>query len=104
MGAAGNLGDSGCTHYSKRKAWAALVMHKRTSSGLHWMVVRLPAGVLACRLHVLGRLMVDLVVRLRLRGVRVGLGSGGLLEVVRVNFLLSVGLHQERGPSTDCDY
>jgi hypothetical protein len=93
MDAAGNLGDSGSTHYNK--------------SGLHLMVVRLPADALACRLRVLARLVVSgrsTVIRLCLRSVRIDLGRGRLIEMVRVNFLLSVGLQQERGPSTNCEY
>src|SRR5208337_1737543 len=110
----GPAGNSGCTHYSKRKACGALLMHgqiwgdslpghRRPWSGLDLMVVRLLAGALACRLRLLGRLMAGgrgMVIRLCLGG----LGGSRLIEVVRVNFLLSVGLHQERGPSTDCDY
>jgi len=89
MDASRNLLDSGITHYN--------------NLGLHLTVVRLLEAVLARRLHVLGRLMVGgrgTVIRLCLGG----LGSSGLFEVVRVNFLLSVGLHQERGPSTNCEY
>ena len=53
------------------------------------MVVRLSAIALACRPHVLLRLMVGG----RRMVIGLGLGRRSLIEVVRVNFLLGVGLH-----------
>jgi hypothetical protein len=71
------------------------------------MVVRLSAGALACRSHVLARLMVggrSVVIRLCLQVVPIGFGHRRLIEVVWVNFLLPVGLRQENGKKTDCEH
>jgi hypothetical protein len=70
------------------------------------MVVRLSAGALACRSHVLARLMVggrSVVIRLCFQAVHIGFGRRRLIEVVWVNFLLTVGLHQENGKNTNCE-
>lgn len=70
------------------------------------MVVRLSAAALACRPHVLVLLMVgrSTVIRLRFRGVHISFGGSRLIEVVRVNLLLSVGRYREKGQSTDCEH
>ena len=60
------------------------------------MALRLSAIALACRRLGLACLMVgrhSMVIRLRLHSMHIGLGRSRSIEVVRVNFLLSVGLH-----------
>jgi hypothetical protein len=52
------------------------------------------------------RLMIgggSVVIRLCLRGVHIGFGRRRLIKVIRVNFLLTVGLHQANGKNTDCE-
>jgi len=68
-------------------------------------VVRLSAAVLASSSSVLGRLMGGggAVIRSCLQGVHIRFGRRRLIEVIRVNFLLSVGLHQENGKNTNCE-
>ena len=59
------------------------------------MVVRLLDHVLACRPRLLARLMVagrSMVIRLRFRSVHSRFGCRSLIEMVRVNFLLTMGL------------
>ena len=41
------------------------------------------------------------VIRFCLQGVHIGFGHRRLIKVIRVNFLLTMGLHQENGKNTD---
>jgi len=66
------------------------------------MGIRLSAGVLACSSRVLAQLMVGAVIRLCLQSGHIGFGRRRLIKVIRVNFLLTVELHQEAGKNTDC--
>jgi hypothetical protein len=70
------------------------------------MGVRLSAGVLACSSRVLAQLVVgggSAVIRLCLQSGHIGFGRRRLIKVIRVNFLLTVELHQENGNNTDCE-
>ena len=46
----------------------------------------------------------SLVSALHLRAVSIGLRGLRLIVVVGVNFLLSLGLHQERGENPNCQH
>ena len=79
---------------------------RRALRGLILIMVRLSATVLACSSSVLGRLLGggrSVVIRLCLQGAHISFGRSRLIKVIRVNFLLAVGLHQEDGKNTNCE-
>lgn len=70
-------------------------------------MAQLSARVLACSRQVPMRLMVRgrrMMTGLSLRRGHTGLGRRSLIEVVGINLLLAVGLHQRRGKSAHCEY